>query len=159
MPHTNEKVCMTVGVCLIRDGKALLVYHPKYERWLSIGGHMEPGEDPTETLYREIYEEAGFTRDEVELIGTDIDRRVPADDGVSLPPPVYLDRHPAGDREHFGLIYFARVLTDRDAILSDEHGKIQWFTADELKNHHVSEGKLWDRMAWYNREAIRRSAE
>ena len=41
---------------LVRDGKVLLVNHRRYRLWLPIGGHIEPDEDPLDTLYREARE-------------------------------------------------------------------------------------------------------
>lgn len=41
------------------DGSVLLVDHRKAARWLPTGGHVEVGEDPTETVRREAMEELG----------------------------------------------------------------------------------------------------
>jgi 8-oxo-dGTP diphosphatase len=40
--------------------KVLLVDHKKAELWLPTGGHVEPGEDPKETVVREAKEELGI---------------------------------------------------------------------------------------------------
>ena len=40
--------------------KVLLVDHKKAELWLPPGGHVEPGEDPKETVRREVKEELGI---------------------------------------------------------------------------------------------------
>jgi 8-oxo-dGTP diphosphatase len=42
-----------------RDGAVLLADHRAAGLWLPIGGHVEPGEDPTETAVREVMEELG----------------------------------------------------------------------------------------------------
>jgi 8-oxo-dGTP diphosphatase len=50
---------------LIRDGQVLLC-HRRADRswypdcWYLVGGHLEPGEDPAETLVRECREELGI---------------------------------------------------------------------------------------------------
>jgi 8-oxo-dGTP pyrophosphatase MutT (NUDIX family) len=41
------------------DGSVLLVDHRKAGLWLPSGGHVEPGEHPTETVRREVLEELG----------------------------------------------------------------------------------------------------
>ena len=40
--------------------KVLLVDHKKAELWLPPGGHVDPGEDPKETVRREAKEELGM---------------------------------------------------------------------------------------------------
>jgi 8-oxo-dGTP diphosphatase len=42
------------------DGSVLLVDHRKAGLWLPTGGHVEPGEDPVETVKREAREELGI---------------------------------------------------------------------------------------------------
>ncbi|MEV1285526.1 NUDIX domain-containing protein [Micromonospora sp. NPDC049679] len=42
------------------DGSVLLVDHRKAGKWLPSGGHVEPGEHPTETVRREVMEELGL---------------------------------------------------------------------------------------------------
>ena len=65
MAHTNDIVCLTVLCFLVRDGKVLLAHHKKYDRWLGIGGHIDPGEDTDEALYKEMQEETGLLREDV----------------------------------------------------------------------------------------------
>ncbi len=43
-----------------KDSKLLLVDHKKAELWLPTGGHVEPDEDPRETVSREAREELGI---------------------------------------------------------------------------------------------------
>ena len=42
------------------ESKVLLVDHKKAELWLPTGGHVEPDEDPKETVVREAKEELGI---------------------------------------------------------------------------------------------------
>ena len=42
------------------DGSVLLVDHRKAGLWLPTGGHVDPGEDPVETVKREAREELGI---------------------------------------------------------------------------------------------------
>ena len=41
--------------------KVLLVDHKKAQLWLPAGGHVEPGENPHETVIRECFEELGIS--------------------------------------------------------------------------------------------------
>lgn len=43
--------------------QVLLVDHKKAELWLPAGGHVDPGEDPRETVIREAGEELGIVAD------------------------------------------------------------------------------------------------
>ncbi|MGE0362679.1 MAG: NUDIX hydrolase [Vicinamibacterales bacterium] len=45
---------------VVDDGHILLVDHKNANRWLPTGGHVEPGEDPRETVVRELREELGL---------------------------------------------------------------------------------------------------
>jgi 8-oxo-dGTP diphosphatase len=55
-----------VGALLLRDGRLLMGLRASHKRsfpecWDILGGHMEPGGTPAQTLVREIQEEAGVT--------------------------------------------------------------------------------------------------
>ena len=50
----------TATVFLIENQKVLLIYHPKLQKWLPPGGHIEPNETPAEAARREVLEETGF---------------------------------------------------------------------------------------------------
>lgn len=45
---------------VVDDGHILLVDHRNAQRWLPSGGHVEPGEDPRQTVVRELLEELGI---------------------------------------------------------------------------------------------------
>ena len=45
---------------VVDDGHILLVDHKNAQRWLPTGGHVEPNEDPRETVVRELKEELGL---------------------------------------------------------------------------------------------------
>jgi 8-oxo-dGTP pyrophosphatase MutT (NUDIX family) len=70
----------TVAVFVVHDGKVLLHFHKKLNRWLPPGGHIEPNELPDEAAVREVLEESGVA---CTLLG---DPRMRYDD-PSLPRP------------------------------------------------------------------------
>jgi 8-oxo-dGTP diphosphatase len=49
------------GIVLSDDGHVLLVEHRKLGWWLYPGGHIDPDEDPTQAVIREVAEETGIT--------------------------------------------------------------------------------------------------
>ncbi|WP_433315450.1 NUDIX hydrolase [Micromonospora chersina] len=51
------------------DGAVLLVDHRKAGMWLPSGGHVEPGEDPAQTVRREMVEELGVPAVFVPVLG------------------------------------------------------------------------------------------
>ena len=53
----------TIGsrILLINDNKILLVKHTYQPGWYTIGGAVEKGESPLETIHRELAEEVGVT--------------------------------------------------------------------------------------------------
>ena len=65
MPHIHEKYDFVITVYIVYDKKVLLVHHPRYGKWIPMGGHIELDEDPEEALFREIQEETGL---EVEIV-------------------------------------------------------------------------------------------
>jgi len=130
MAHTHDTLCLTIAAFLVRDNKVLLVYHPKYSKWLSIGGHIDPGEDTDQALFREIEEEAGLTKEQIHIYGEKLD--IPGENRSFMYTPHYIDKHKANDREHVALVYFGEIRTG-EPKLSEEHVELRWFSKDELE--------------------------
>lgn len=152
MAHTNDKVCLTVVVYFVRDSKVLLANHPVYNTWLPVGGHIDPGEDPDEALYREIKEETGLDRSDVRIFSEEAD--IPEKHSgkrVMLLTPAFVDRHNVGDRDHVAITYFGEILSERQTLTSEEHKELRWFTQDELKEN--KEGFKPD-IVWYSLRAL-----
>lgn len=135
MSHFHEKIDFTVEVFIVYKNKVLLRKHDKYNIWLSVGGHIELDEDPTQAALREVKEEVGL---EIELIGGQkgkTDGSVENAGYRDLIPPKYLGRHPVNDiHEHITLVYFAISKTDKtlDPTYIKEKAEILWVAKEEL---------------------------
>ncbi len=126
MPHIHEEYDFAVSAFIAYGDKTLLVYHPRYEKWLPVGGHVELNEEPEEALHREIKEECGL---EVEILA-----KTPPNfpDTKFVIAPDYIEVHPAGaTHKHIALVYFAKAKNDK-SVLSAEHTDMKWFTAAEI---------------------------
>ncbi|MES2344776.1 MAG: NUDIX domain-containing protein [Chlamydiota bacterium] len=120
----------TVTTYVIDKKKVLLIFHPKHNKWLPPGGHLEPNETPPEGALREVLEETGL---EVEIIKQE-NLWINCRNAVSFERP-YLcllenipphNSHPA--HQHIDLIYLARPTGN--GTLHDSHSA-RWFSLDE----------------------------
>ncbi len=109
------------------EGKVLLHWHRKLQRWLPCGGHIEPGETPDEAARREVLEESGV---EVELVG---DRALAVEDPVQLVRPRGVQVEFIGpDHEHIDLIYFARPKQPYGGQLDSDEPGLGWYDEKEV---------------------------
>ena len=137
MPHINYAVDMTVEVFIIHENKVLLRKHDKYGIWLSVGGHIEPDEDPNQAALREVQEEVGL---KVELVPTTKVLDIELDRYKHIIPPAFINRHRINqNHEHVTLNYFAKAESDKvqqgDKEISEDW---KWFTLEEL--NQIQEG-------------------
>lgn len=137
MSHIHHLYDFTITVFIVnKAGKVLLVNHPRYNKWIPIGGHIELDEDPEQALYREIAEETGL---EVTILS---DKPNVTSKGTKfILTPSYVDAHEANlPHQHISFNYFA--LAHSDAFTkSDEHTDMRWFSKEELNNpiYNISE--------------------
>lgn len=132
MAHINELVDFTVGAFIVFDNKVLLVDHIKLKRWLPVGGHIDPGEDPDQALFREIEEESGLTPDDILVLAEKVEG-VDQKGTKFLYRPEYVDIHDIGEtHKHVGNMYFIRSKTDRLKLAELEHNGIRWFSREDL---------------------------
>ena len=60
---------VVAAVALVRDGCVLTVRKRGTERFMLVGGKLEPGESPRDAALRETYEEVGLAIESATLLG------------------------------------------------------------------------------------------
>jgi 8-oxo-dGTP diphosphatase len=150
MPHIHEKYDFVIAAYVVFNGRALLVYHPRYEMWTPVGGHVELDEDPEQTLIREVREEAGL---EVDFLNTKPKIVFPGTKYIHAPQ--YIDVHEANPpHKHIALTYFLRAKSG-DSVKSDEHTQMRWFSLEELEDES---DQFNAPVKFYAKEAIKLAA-
>ncbi|HYS55820.1 MAG TPA: NUDIX domain-containing protein [Thermoanaerobaculia bacterium] len=108
--------------CFIVDraGRLLLHHHRRLNRWLQMGGHLAPGEDPARAALREGEEESGLR--DLWLIADAI-----ADLDVHLIP----EGRGEPEHRHYDVRYIA-LTESADSIAADarESNALMWFDLD-----------------------------
>ena len=128
MPHINELYDYTITAFIVNnESKVLLVHHPRYGKWIPIGGHIELNEDPEEALFREIAEETGLV-----TVPLTTKPSVVSPETKFIITPNYVDVHEANPpHKHISFTYFMKTESDNFKI-SDEHTDMRWFGINEL---------------------------
>ncbi|MET9392258.1 NUDIX hydrolase [Streptomyces sp. NPDC006624] len=75
----RRKLRVAAYAICVRDGQILLARSPAEDgtpEWVVPGGGMEHGEDPYDTVRREVEEETGYRIEVTGLLGVDSSRRV-----------------------------------------------------------------------------------
>ena len=117
---------ITASGLVIRDNKALLMFHPYLKRWFQPGGHIDEGELPFEAAIREVYEETGMvcTLDSDDLHPIDVDvHEIPANPHKDEEPHLHID-----------LLYRLKLLREEK---SSEDITFDWFSFDQIENFRI----------------------
>lgn len=147
MPHIHDRYDFVVTIFIVHRDKVLLVNHPRYDKWLPIGGHIELDEDPEQALFREVAEETGLA---VDMLAHK--PRFEHDEAKPILSPNYIDVHLANPpHKHISLMYFA-VAHDDNVVLSHEHTDYKWLKSSDLEK---PEYDLTESIRFYCRQAIK----
>lgn len=132
MPHLHDKIDFTVETFIVHNNRVLLRMHDKYKIWLSVGGHVELDEDPTQAAIREVQEEVGLS---MTLMGT-IANTESTDTYQELLPPRFLNRHRISEtHEHITFTYFATTDHPETRVTGDDVSpEWKWFSQEELND-------------------------
>jgi len=150
MAHLHYDIDITVEVFVVKGDRVLLRKHDKYGIWLSVGGHVEMGEDPNSAALREVKEEVGL---DVELISLDGLLDTNLDIYTHLVAPVFMNKHKINDtHSHVTMVYFAKF---KDGEIKQGENEVSdgvgWFSAEELD----SLDNINDTVREYAKAAIR----
>jgi len=127
-PHTFP--VSVKGVC-VRDGRVLLLRNER-EEWELPGGKLEPGEDPSTCVAREITEETGWTV----RVGPILDSwQYHVRDGLDV----------------LIVTYGCFVDTDAPVTVSPEHKEAALFTRDETATLPMPDGYRRSLNDWFTR--------
>ncbi len=130
MINPTHDLDYTVAVYIVHQDKVLLIKHRQLDRWLPVGGHIEPGEDPDQALLREIAEECGLP---VTIINNK--PNLPDPSVQYLYTPLYLESHMISQtHRHVALVYVGKTESPTFIHKEDEHTAIRWFSIDDLAN-------------------------
>ncbi|WP_037604443.1 NUDIX hydrolase [Streptacidiphilus rugosus] len=106
------------AVILDDDGRVLLTRRADSGRWALLGGIVEPGEEPADTVVREAWEEAGVHVVPERLVS------------VSVDPPIV---HANGDHAQYLALTFRCRLTGGEARVNDDESlEVGWFPPEHL---------------------------
>lgn len=87
-PGMRKKLRVAAYAVCVRDGRLLLARSPALDgtlEWVLPGGGMEHGEDPLDTVVRELDEETGYRVEVTGLLGIDSSRRTVGREGLRGP--------------------------------------------------------------------------
>ncbi|HET7404070.1 MAG TPA: NUDIX domain-containing protein [Usitatibacter sp.] len=125
----------TCFVVYVPSNVVLLHLHKRLQKWLPMGGHMDPGEEPAQAALREGAEESGLQDLELlspELLSVDI-HPIPAGKGEP-------------DHLHFDLRFAASTRTPQKIRMDEaESSELEWVeveSADSLLDDRRSLARL-----------------
>ena len=125
-PPNNPIPMRLTTLCYVeRDGFWLMMHRTKKdqdenaEKWIGLGGHLEPGESPDECVRREIREESGLQVSDIRLRGI-----------ITFILPDW------GDELTF--LYTAR--TDTESLPECTEGELKWVPVDDVLSLPLWEG-------------------
>jgi ADP-ribose pyrophosphatase YjhB (NUDIX family) len=114
-------------VYIVKDGKVLLTFNSKVNKFIPLGGHIEANELPCDAVIREAKEESGY---DIELIdfGDLKIKNLPQNLDIQL-DIIKSDHH------HINISYVGKIIGGELLSESDEGTELKWFSPEEIINH------------------------
>ena len=122
----NQEGHITASGLVIKDDKALLIFHPYIKHWLQPGGHIDEGDSPVEAAIREVYEETGY------ICELDANSQEPIDIDIHEIPEN--SKKGEGAHLHIDLLYRLRALRQEQ---SAEDIECKWFAFSEVESIRI----------------------
>ncbi len=159
MAHTSELLDYTTNAFIVKDKQVLLVFNKTYNSWFGPGGHIEKDEDIQKALFREIEEETGISRKELQIIlppGNSVSENIFSDmTGEVLTNPHHIDIHQVSPtHHHLAFRYFFKTTANFTGSQDASVTKLKWFSLKELDDPKYN---LKKHVKFYAKEAIKLS--
>jgi ADP-ribose pyrophosphatase YjhB (NUDIX family) len=135
---------ITVTTYVLDGQRTLLIFHPRLQKWMAPGGHLEEDELPHEGALREVKEETGLDvelllNEDLPIISTPHSKSIPRpylcvlQDTPAMPPQ---PRH-----QHLDMIFIGRPHNE-----DPPHGEhlCRWLTAADVEILEKSGGLFAD---------------
>jgi ADP-ribose pyrophosphatase len=117
---------ITASGLVIKDGKALLIFHPYIKQWMQPGGHIDEGEEPIQAAIREVFEETGVVCEPLNGFLEPID--------IDLHEIPVNTKKAEGSHLHIDLLFILKVIEERE---SSEGIQKVWTPVDQIFNPRI----------------------
>lgn len=122
-----------------KRNKTLLIKHPKLNKWMQPGGHIESNETPYETAIREMEEEANIKESDIKNT-----KEILIDAGI------HEFKHSSKpEHVHYDLRYCFDVDSNKVKIKSENNVEIKWFDFKDVPS--IDEDGTLTRMVEYSK--------
>lgn len=144
MPHIHRgpgEHDLTASAFVVRDDfeepKLLLHMHKVLNKLLQPGGHVEPHENPWKAIEHELYEEAGYTFGELEVLQPK-DRLMSLSGAALHPVPIVVNTHnfkESNFHKHTDISFaFLAHAAPQFQPACGESKDLRWLNLDELNS-------------------------
>lgn len=134
----------TVAVFVVHESRVVLHFHPRLQRWLPPGGHVEDNELPDDAALREVEEETGL---QVRLVGRRGLNVVTAPQQLVVPAGIQVENIYPG-HQHIDLVYFAVPVGSIDIHERFSADRVGWHSVAALEELGADEEiRAWSERA------------